>query len=239
MHSFRKWNSANSFTGFFFFVGALNLPASNVKTMIERQVTAVCQDPSEANLVQLLDAWSLEWKHKGRVRAVGPGAFEKYCTLGLYAHGGISGISRASNAEDACPTVNHFLKSRFPGKTWTSIAILCNPKMGLHRDLTNLKGHMNHAITLGSFSGGRVWVEDENGDAPEKVEMKTRTRALIGTWHDIHDKPITFDARRFHQVEPHEGHMWALAAYTPRAFLWMKDDDASRLSSLGFPLPSK
>ena len=60
----------------------------------------------------------------------------------------------------------------------------------------NLKGHMNHAVTLGSFSGGCVWVEDENGDAPEKVQMKTKTRALIGTWHDIHDKPITFDARR-------------------------------------------
>ena len=210
--------------------------------MIERQVTAVCQDPSEANLVQLLDAWSLGWKHKRRVRAVGPGAFEKYCTLGLYAHGGISGISRASNDENACRAVNHFLKSRFPSRTWTSVAILCNPKMGLHRDLMNLKGHMNHAITLGSFCGGRVWVEDENGDAPEKVEMKTKTRALIGTWHDIHDKPITFDERRFHQVEPHQGHQGhvrALAAYTPRAFLWMKDDDASRLSFLGFPLPSK
>ena len=223
----------------FFFVGALNLPALNEKNMTELQAAAVHQDPSEASLVLLLDAWSLGWKHKGRVRAVGPGAYEKYCTLGLYAHGGISGITRASNDEDACRAVNHFLKSRFPGKTWTSIAILRNPKMGLHRDLMNLKGHMNHALTLGSFSGGRVWVEDENGDAPEKVEMKTKTRALLGTWHDIHDSPITFDARRFHQVEPHEGHMWALAAYTPRAFLWMKDDDASRLASLSFPLPSK
>ena len=88
--------------------------------------------------------------------------------------------------------------------------------MGLHRDLMNLKGYVNAVTLLGSLSGGRVWVEDENGDAPEKVEIKTKTRTLIGTWHDIHDRPITFDARRFHQVEPHEGHMWALAAYTPR-----------------------
>ena len=63
---------------------------------------------------------------------------------------------------------------RFPGKTWTSIAILCNPQMELHRDLMNLKGHMNYAITLGSFSGGRIWVEDKNGDASEKVEMKNK-----------------------------------------------------------------
>ena len=202
----------------FFLVGALNLPTLNEKNMTELQAAAVHQDPSEASLVLLLDAWSLGWKHKGRVRAVGPDAYEKYCTLGLYAHGSISGITRTSNDEDVCRAVNHFLKSRFPGKTWTSIAILCNSKMGLHRDLMNLKGHMNHVLTLGSFSRGQVWVEDENGDAPEKVEMKTKTRTLLGTWHDIHDRPITFDARRFHQVEPHEGHMRALAAYTLRVF---------------------
>ena len=198
---------------------------------------AVHSDPSEANLVHLLDEWSSIWKRKGRTRAVGPGACEKYCTLGLYAHGGVSGISRASDHEDACKAVNHFLRNRFPGKTWTSIAILCNPKMGLHRDLLNLKGHPNHAITLGSFTGGRVWVENENGDAPAEVQLRTKTRALIGSWHDIHDKPITFDARRCHQVEPHEGHMWAMAAYTPQAFKWLNDENAARLSSLGFPLP--
>ena len=192
---------------FFWFVGSLSLPVSDVKTMSKLQAVVVkillkrvwCS----FLMLGLLDGW----KHKGRVRAVGPRAYEKYCTLGLYAHGGISGITRTSNDEDACRAVNHFLKSRFPGKTWTSIAILCNPKMGLHCDMMNLKGHMNHAVTLGSFSGGQVWVEDENGDAPEKVEMKTKTRALVGTWHDIHDRPITFDARRFDQVEPHEGDM--------------------------------
>ena len=79
-------------------------------------------------------------------------------------------------------------------------------------------------------------MEDENGYAPEKVEIKTKTRALIGTWHDIHDRSITF-ARRFHQVEPHKGHMWALAAYTPRAALpvderrWTLQGLHSRLSA--------
>ena len=198
---------------------------------------AVCSEPIEANLVHLLDEWSSKWKRKGRIRAIGPDAFEKYCTLGFYAHGGVSGISRASANEDACRAVNYFLKMKFPGKTWTSIAILCNPKMGVHRDLLNLRGHPNHAITLGSFIGGRVWVEDENGDAPAEVLMKTKTRLLTGSWHDIHNKPITFDARHFHQVEPHEGHMWALAAYTPQAFKHASDDLASRLERLGFPLP--
>ena len=172
---------------------------------LHQLATAVFELPSEANLVHLLDRWSCKWKHRGRTRQIGPGAFEKYATLGLYAHGGIAGISRATDDEEICAAVNHFLRNRFPGKTWTSIAILCNPKMGLHRDLLNLKGHMNHAITLGSFSGGRVWVEDENGSFPAEVKLRTKTRSLMGTWHEIHDKPITFDARRFYQVEQHEG----------------------------------
>ena len=198
---------------------------------LHQLATAVFELPSH-----LLDRWSCKWKHRGRTRQIGPGAFEKDATLGLYAHRGIAGISRASDDKEICATVNHFLRNRFPGKTWTSITILCNPKMG-HRDLLNLKSHMNHAITLGSFSGGRVWVEDENGSFSAEVKLRTKTRSLMGTWHDIHDKPITFDARRFHQVEQHEGHMWALAAYVPQAFRWISDENVERLSSLNFPVP--
>ena len=76
-------------------------------------LAAVRNDRS--NLVRLLDKWSLKWKHKGRTTAVGPNAFEKYWTLGLYGHGCISGISRASNEEDL-QSRQSFLKSRFPGK---------------------------------------------------------------------------------------------------------------------------
>ena len=221
----------------------MNQPVVHPNKMTDAELkhlaAAVCELPLEANLVHLLDRWSCKWKRRGRTREVGPGAFEKYCTLGLYAHGGIAGISRASDDEEICRAVNHFLRNRFPRKTWTSIAILCNPKMGLHRDLLNLKGHMNHAITLGSFSGGRVWVEDETGSFPAEVKLRTKTRSLMGTWHDIHDKPMTFDARRFHQVEPHDGHMWALAAYVPRAFTWISNENAERLSSLNFPLPER
>ena len=74
----------------------------------EQLSATVLPEPTEANLVHLLDNWSAGWKHKGRTRAIGPGADEKYCTLGLYAHGGIAGISKASDDEEACSAVNHF-----------------------------------------------------------------------------------------------------------------------------------
>ena len=74
----------------------------------------VTEEPSEANLARLLDLWSAEWKHQGRTRTVGPGAFDKYCTLGLFGHGGVCGVSNATARQAACATVNDFLKNRFP-----------------------------------------------------------------------------------------------------------------------------
>ena len=68
--------------------------------------------------------------------------------------------------------VNHFLRERFPSKTWTSIAVLYNPSMPLHRDILNMIGHANHAVALGNFLEGRVWIEDENGQATTVLETK-------------------------------------------------------------------
>ena len=137
---------------------------------------------SEHNLVVLLDKWSARWKHRGRTRAIGPHAYEKYCTLGFHGHGGVFGISKASEMKRACMAVNHFLRERFPSKTWTSITVLYNPSMPLHRDILNMIGHANHAVALGNFLEGRVWIEDENGQATTVLETKNGQKLLRGTW---------------------------------------------------------
>ena len=134
---------------------------------------------------------------------MGPGAYERYATLGLFGHGGVVGVSNATGQREACSAVNRFLKSRFPDGTWTSIAVLFNPRMGLHRDIQNMPGHSNHALALGDYTGGRVWIEDDEGDSTAWLADKNGGRELRGR----------FDARRYHKVEPHEGSMWALAAY--------------------------
>ncbi|OLQ10182.1 hypothetical protein AK812_SmicGene6059 [Symbiodinium microadriaticum] len=113
------------------------------------------QTPSEERLVALLDQWSLQWTWRGRQRAIGAGAYERYCTLGLYAFGGNApNVSKASSMKEACIAVNRFMRHRFPHGTWTSIAVLLNPRIGLHRDMQNMVGKLNHAITLGTFNGG-------------------------------------------------------------------------------------
>ena len=36
-------------------------------------------------------------------------------------------------------------------------------------------------------------------------------RELRGRWLDMHDKPVSFDARRYYKVEPHEGNKFSAA----------------------------
>ncbi|CAE7836618.1 unnamed protein product [Symbiodinium sp. CCMP2592] len=141
------------------------------------------QSPSEDNVVRLLELWSPEWKSP--LEATPP-------------------ASKASVNRAACAALNHFLRSRFPDGTWTSLAVV-NPRIGLHRDIQNMIGKPNHAIALGSFTRGRIWVEDDDGTSSELRVMKRNTQQLWGSWMDMHDKPVSFNARRFHKVEPHVG----------------------------------
>ena len=43
---------------------------------------------------------------------------------------------------------------------------------------------------LGNFMEGRVWIEDENGQATALLETKSGQKLLRGTWVDMHDKPF-------------------------------------------------
>ena len=81
--------------------------------------------------MQLLNRWSGDWSQTGRNRAIGAGSYENYITLGLYAHGGmLPTLTRLSSSSEGCVAVNRFLKQRFPGQSWTSIAIVHNPSIG-------------------------------------------------------------------------------------------------------------
>ena len=84
-----------------------------------------------------------------------------------------------------------------------------------------------------------VWIEDDEGTSMEKLSKNNKVCELKGSWVDIHDKPVSFNARRFHKIEPHEGHMWALAAYTPQSFRRCSHEVCLQLEELGFPLHNR
>ena len=83
-----------------------------------------------------------------------------------------------------------------------------------------------------------MWIEDDEGMSPDEIVMKNKIHRLRGSWLEMHDKPASINARRYHKLEPHKGHMWAIAAYTLTAFRRCSDETKDELASLGFPLPS-
>ena len=133
---------------------------------------------------------------RGRVRVVGLGAYDvlHIASVRPWRHHWhflrIKTTTRRMRGRQA------FLRIRFPGKTWTSIAVLGNLHVGLHHDGCNFVDHTNHAIILGSFQGGRVWVEDESGTSCDEVRQKNKMQTITGTWHNLQDKRLSFDARR-------------------------------------------
>ena len=82
-----------------------------------------------------------------------------------------------------------------------------------------------------------MWIEDDEGDSTARLADKKGERELRSRWLDMHDKPVSFDARRYHMVEPHEGSMWALAAHVPQTFARATEQHRQALREAGFPLP--
>ena len=123
--------------------------------------------------------------------------------------------------------VNHFLRERFPSKTWTSIAVLYNPSMPLHRDLLNMIGHANHAVALGNFLEGRVWIEDENGQATTVLETKMDRSCFM-------ERGSTCMMLQLRSMLGNI--MWALAAFTPQAFKHAAASHINELVELAFPV---
>ena len=50
---------------------------------------------------------------------------------------------------------------------------------------------------------------------------------------------LAFFGGRIGEIEPHEGHMWALAAYTPQSFRRCSHEVCLQLEELGFPLHNR
>ena len=68
--------------------------------------------------------------------------------------------------------------------------MLFNPRVGLRRDIQNMIRHLNHALALGDYTGGRVWIEDEEKDSAALWAAKKGDRELRGKWPDMHDSMI-------------------------------------------------
>ena len=87
-------------------------------------------------------------------------ALASYYNLGAFAQSCRSGITKASSqCREVLPTLNAWLRSKFPGHSWSSICVNHNEAISMHRDLNNAEGSLNLTIALGNFSDGGLFVE--------------------------------------------------------------------------------
>ena len=132
-------------------------------------LAAVRNDRS--NLVRLLDKWSLKMETQGSNHGGGAERIRKILHSGplrSWLHfGHLTSIERRRPAK---PSI--IVEIQISAQTWTSIAILCNPKMGPSRP-----SQLSRASKPRGRFGIIFRVENEQGDAPVEVQMKTKTLA--------------------------------------------------------------
>ena len=95
----------------------------------------------------------------------GPVEDRAYLTLGAYQHGGIVSITKATEKhEEVVRLASALLRHDFPNKDFTSIALVKNAVMPIHRDSYNKKESSNLVSPLKVTRGSGIWQEMKIGD---------------------------------------------------------------------------
>ncbi|CAE7226768.1 unnamed protein product [Symbiodinium sp. CCMP2592] len=138
-------------------------------------------------------------------------------------------LTRVSRALPAvCKALNKFLRLQFPTESWNSLCVAKNVVTSAHRDTANVLGSFNLSVSLGSFTGGSLWLEDASGDHLRFIP--TLNSQLKGKLLCTKENPIKFPAHSWHMTEPFCGERWVLTAFT------MANCDNALLGPLEFPI---
>ena len=114
-----------------------------------------------------------------------------------------------------CRDLNALFRFLFPAARWNTICVSRDCLSLLHADTANVPGSPTLSLSLGSFTGGRLWLEDLHClrlGAPTSVPSGDSW--LHGVAVDTHCCPISFDGRIRHMTLPYQGERWALTAVT-------------------------
>eukprot|EP00971_Amphidinium_carterae_P064312 1273607-Amphidinium_carterae.1 len=100
----------------------------------------------------------------------------------------------------------------------------------VHQDRFNLG--CNWVISVGKYTGGRIWVEDADGTEPPP---NLRNSPLRGVYHDTRYRWLKFNPKLKHAVEPSTGTGVSLVFFTPQRLSALTDKHWETLLQFGFP----
>ncbi|CAE7215856.1 GIP [Symbiodinium sp. CCMP2592] len=165
-----------------------------------------------------------------------------YVNLGAYQHGGITSITVATEKfSHEAELATSLLKKDHPGKVFTSVALVKNATMPLHRDAFNMKSTVNLVSPLKVSKGSSVWQEMKPGDEfyGKYKAMWFREKEIPGQLFSV-EKPTTVRPDRLHApLRGEDGDRIVIIGYTVSKWEKLYDHQCEDLMELGFQLPER
>ena len=153
-------------------------------------------------------------------------------TLGQFTHGGVGGLTRATLImPEATRFLNRYMTRHGAREPRSSLTVGLNNRLSYHRDIHNVG--TNSTISLGRFSGGELWIEEENGPSFRQVQPG---RWKAGRRMTTHHQMLNFSPKAFHGVEPHRGERWSVTTFRTRSSTKLSGSEQAALGALGFNL---
>jgi FkbM family methyltransferase len=158
-------------------------------------------------------AFMVAWKNGVKIRSV------TFGYKGLHGDGIRVDTLAGKYCDDAKPIIEWGKTMLRPGFTFSDVIILKDSPCPVHADKNNLGE--SAMITLGTFTGGGLWVSDGEG----------------GKVLECHNTVHYFDGKVPHATMPFDGERFTLVFYTRREVPSAKLAVRTELEELGFPLP--
>ena len=162
--------------------------------------------------------------------------------LGFYAFASV-GITEASKSNEWLTRfLSSFVQKSYPDFEFTSIQVNKNYASRPHVDKNNLGESL--IIGLGDYTGGEIWVHDETGDVPFRLDESISCMyhyeegaTYSGSVLDPRGQWSRFNGSRLHFTKPFEGERFSLVYYTCSRYSDASEELRSALRAAGFPFP--
>eukprot|EP00439_Symbiodinium_sp_Y106_P027774 s2669_g3.t1 len=165
-----------------------------------------------------------------------------YVNLGAYQHGGITGITVATEKfQEETELAARLLNLDHPGRVFTSIALVRNATMPPHKDSFNLKSTVNLVSPLKVSRGSCVWQEMKPGDEfhGNYKSMWVNEQEMPGQVYSV-EKPTVVRPDRLHApLRGEPGDRVVAIGYTVSKWEKLYDHQCGDLVDLGFVLPER
>ncbi|CAE7804125.1 exgA, partial [Symbiodinium necroappetens] len=154
---------------------------------------------------------------------------------GAFVHGGITSIMNNVSSFPWCTRLftGFVRKHATSGVKFSTVAIFQNVQTTPHVDARNCPASINHVFQISEFRGGRVILQDPNGE----LQLEHQGKILRGSPLEFRDQQARFCAKdRLHWTESWSGGpRIVLIAYTVRSLAKLTPEQT--LSDVGFSLP--